>query len=438
MAASVGRFHWPLFMTKHQKRILFITDTRPASAVSGSDQRSNILFRALQGVGIVETLFLERYSRLLPEEIEACKVKFGLVGLMPVLPPGSMWPWKAVRWLFPRLVDRVARAAGSRALRYEPDPRISAWLAQRLESHHYDAIIGRYLPATAVAGTLAYQPLLIDIDDLDTQVARANLATAGFSPLRQILFRRHLRTVSRVVQLCCTRCEHLWVAAENDRHEVGYERSSLLPNIPFNAPCASEIVPSSRDRSSQTVLIVASLFYRPNVEGIDQFITRIWPYVHKIHPRASLRIVGSHMQAEDRIRWGRVPGVRVVGFVEDLRNEYARCAFTVCPVFIGGGSKIKVLESLANGRTAVISEHSHRGYENVLRHLEALWVAEDDDQFILGCIRLLEEADLRDKLAKQGHFLVSEKFSFQRAQAAVSQALEDVFKRFPEGVQKRR
>jgi glycosyltransferase involved in cell wall biosynthesis len=218
---------------------------------------------------------------------------------------------------------------------------------------------------------------------------------------------------------------------------VGYERSSLLPNIPINTSCASNILPSCPDLSGQTILIVATLSHRPNIEGIDRFITRIWPHVRKIHPRALLRIVGSYMQAEDQNRWERAPGVRVIGFVEDLRSEYAQCAFTVCPVFIGGGSKIKVLESLANGRTAVISAHSHRGYEDALRHLDALWVAEDDNQFVLGCIRLLEEADLRDNLAKQGHFLVSEKFSFQRAEAAVSQALEDVFKRFPEGVQNR-
>ena len=58
-----------------------------------------------------------------------------------------------------------------------------------------------------------------------------------------------------------------------------------------------------------------------------------------------------------------LPNVEVSGFVQDLPPVYERAAFTVAPIYWGGGTKIKVLESLAYGRTCVASATtcSHTG-----------------------------------------------------------------------------
>ena len=58
-------------------------------------------------------------------------------------------------------------------------------------------------------------------------------------------------------------------------------------------------------------------------------------------------------ETPQRLRWEAIDGVQPVGYVDDLADEYRRCAFTVAPIFEGAGTKIKVLESLAFGRACL-------------------------------------------------------------------------------------
>lgn len=425
-------------MGKQDKRFLLITHGRLGSTITGGDQRTNLLYRALQTCGTVETLLLERYASLPADELKICKNEFGAVGVISLLQPTNFRSWKFVRRLAPGPLDLLTRALEDRSRYYTPDTRAATWLAHRLKHYRYDAIIGRGLSDAAMTGAFIYQPVLVDADDLEAQVMRTNLTAPNTSLLRQAAFRRHLRTLEKTTQRCYARCEHIWVAAEADRDEVGYNRSSLLPNIPFAAPNELPTPPVDSDPSCQVVLIVASLAHRPNIEGIDWFVARIWPRIYKAYPQAVLRIVGSSMNEKQRKRWKHVPGVQPVGFVADLKQEYAECNFTVCPVFIGGGSKIKVIESLSNRRTSVISTHSQRGYEKLLVHLDSLWVADDEDQFLAGCLRLLGDTEFRNNLAKRGQSLVAESLSFKHVKLSVADAIEKAMAHFPDGLQMRR
>ena len=109
----------------------------------------------------------------------------------------------------------------------------------------------------------------------------------------------------------------------------------------------------------------------------------------------------------------KVAGVVPVGFVADLTSAYRECAFTVAPIFSGGGTNIKVLESLAFGRACVLTEHAHRGYQKTLRHLESVYVAKSAAEMTAGCVELLGKPALCETMGKQGAGIVSEHFSFE-------------------------
>src|SRR5690606_21015222 len=122
---------------------------------------------------------------------------------------------------------------------------------------------------------------------------------------------------------------------------------------------------------SQVILTVSAMRFRVNEEAVDRFVQKIWPRIRAAAPQARFRIVGSQMTEAHRARWGAHAGVEVIGFVERLADAYGACALTVAPIFEGGGTKIKVLESLLYGRTCVVAPHAQRGYEHVLRHGES-------------------------------------------------------------------
>ncbi len=318
---------------------------------------------------------------------------------------------------------------------FAPDPLLSAWLADHLAKSRYDLIVGRYLQPTAYSGALAHAPVILDIDDLDTDRCRTELAMPGQRPWTRWLLKRRLRQLARLEPGLLRRPDHLWVCSEDDRTVVGEDRSTVLPNIPYTPPDGPRREALASDSESQRVLIVGSLAFPVNVRGIDRFLERAWPAIRKSRPSARFRIVGAGLSPKQAARWSRVPGVEPVGFVDDLTEEYARAAITVAPLFEGGGTKIKVLESLAYGRTCVLARHALRGFDHVLRHRESLWVAGEDAEMANGCITLLREKSLREDLAHIGHQLVMEHFTFERFAETVSQTVETVLASAAVGLQ---
>jgi glycosyltransferase involved in cell wall biosynthesis len=119
-----------------------------------------------------------------------------------------------------------------------------------------------------------------------------------------------------------------------------------------------------------------------------------------------------------------VPGVEVVGFVEDLRSEYARCACTIGPTSWGGGTKIKIVESAAMGRACVATPHAIRGFEYLAQGPEpALIVARDAAQFTAGVIRLLGDPPGRRRMGDAGRVLAAMRSGLQDFCGVVSESL---------------
>lgn len=411
-------------------RILFITHTPPWPVSNGGHQRTNLLLRALSTFAEVDLVLLPRSAFRYPaKELELLRRDFRLRAFVCPRPWGKHWPWCLARPFWPKAVDVAAQYLGRGDADYAPDAGVARWLEGEVSRGGYGLIVGRYLRPTIRSGALGLGPTVVDVDDVDTDRIQTELENADLKPWRRLVLERRHGFVSRVLPEWLPRAAHLWVCSESDRRRLGPDRATVLPNIPYVAPGASLPEPCPHDSRSRTVLIVGSLKYLVNERGVDRFLQQVWPEVHRACPEAVFRIVGAGMTPAERRRWGGVAGVEPVGFAENLRDEYARAAFTVAPVFEGGGTKIKVLESLAFGRTCVLTRHAHRGFEHVLRHAESLWVGDDDAELAQGCVELLRAPDRAGAMAEVGQRLVAEHFTFDRFRGIVEETVRNVLAR---------
>jgi glycosyltransferase involved in cell wall biosynthesis len=90
--------------------------------------------------------------------------------------------------------------------------------------------------------------------------------------------------------------------------------------------------------------------------GIRTFVRDHWAEVTERIPGACLRIVGSVGDDLDT-----TPGVEAVGRVRHLAEHYASAAVVICPIEVGTGIKIKVVEALRYGKAVVASEVAVEG-----------------------------------------------------------------------------
>jgi hypothetical protein len=119
-----------------------------------------------------------------------------------------------------------------------------------------------------------------------------------------------------------------------------------------------------------------------------------------------------------------VPGVELVGFVDDLSVEYCSSRLLVCPVFGGTGQQVKIVEAMAHGVPVVALARAARG--SPIIHGVNGFVADSPTEFAQHIVRLWRDAGLRAGLGRAARDSVREGFSQRRLVDVLSQAVEPV------------
>lgn len=348
--------------------ILLVSPASPFNPQSGAQQRTALLHDALRTLGDVEVLLLEPTAG--PSRLEPPKPGVLAHGLWHQRPFGIG--------------------------KFRPDRALARSLeASGLDLGRYRLIVSRYLNPISKLVVPARVRTVVDLDDWGYHYAPGALALAARlkSTYAAWLTRRQLPRFDAF----------FFVSARDQQHHPELQ-SALLPNIPFNPP--AQPFPQA---DSATLLFVGSLWYAPNREGIDRFLTRSWPAIKAAQPQAQLLLVGAAPPAV-RQAWERHPAVSAPGFVDDLAAAYRNAAFTIAPIYSGGGTNIKVLESLAYGRACVTTPHCASAFTSDLASA-GLGIAADDGQFSKQCIAWLADTDSRRHSAEIGHTQIEKHYA---------------------------
>lgn len=181
-------------------------------------------------------------------------------------------------------------------------------------------------------------------------------------------------------------------------------------------------VPPAPARSPQArVLFVGDLAYVPNSQGMEWFLEHIWPDIRRRVPHAALDIAGRQPSAAIQNAHGRA-GVTVHGFVQSLDPLFESAALTVVPLLAGGGTRLKILESLAYG-VPVVSTHLgafgiRAGSE------EGLDRTDSPAQFAEKCAAALLDPASAQARALRGRELVQREYDWRVIQASVARTVE--------------
>ncbi|NHA15361.1 glycosyltransferase family 4 protein [Thioalkalivibrio sp. XN279] len=384
-------------------KILFVTYHMPFPHVAGSMQRTALLIDALRRNHQVDIFLLRGRGQA---EFLADN-GYHVAGFSP-LPEFPLWK---------KALDRMFKHI---EYEYRSNHRIFSALKQVFDGGGYDLVIGRYLKASEVAGVSSLAPSLIDLDDLDTSVLANRLSSPGTPRWQRPLVRWKLRQLQVEFDKWVNRYTRCWVSSENDLALLKRDGVDVVPNIAWQMDPRPPYQPSP---DTKQLLWVGSFNHPVNLAGLNRFIEQCWPAIHQAEPTAELCVVGSSLPKTHHKKWSRIPGINVLGFVENLDRHYMESTCSIVPLWDGAGTKIKVIESLSYGRTALVTAHSARGYENTLKHNESLWVANNEQDLIEGALLLLNGRDLRHMLEKNGRSIVEQLHNMSAFQRQVDASI---------------
>lgn len=166
----------------------------------------------------------------------------------------------------------------------------------------------------------------------------------------------------------------------------------------------------TEEPDSNEITFVGSTHVDANRDGVNFFVRKILPLIEQRVPDVRLSIVGGDPPAEIRA-YGEQPNITVTGFVSDVRTYMARARVMVVPLRSGGGTRLKILESLSFGLPTVSTTIGAEGID-VVNERDIL-LADDPHGFADAVVRLLSDTSLRRHLSTNGRKLVEQQYSWQ-------------------------
>jgi len=161
-----------------------------------------------------------------------------------------------------------------------------------------------------------------------------------------------------------------------------------------------------------TIAMVANYGYDPNVDAALWLGREIFPKVGNLVPEARLELVGGRPPPELR-DLGRNPQIEITGRVPDVRPYLAAATVVACPLRIGGGIKVKMVEALAAAKPIVTTPIGAQGLGPAAG--EAMRIAADEDAFALEIVELLRSLGERKRLSEAARELVATLPSWDQA-----------------------
>jgi len=118
------------------------------------------------------------------------------------------------------------------------------------------------------------------------------------------------------------------------------------------------------------------------------------------------------------------PGVTVTGEVPDVRPYYQKSWVQMVPLRIGGGTRLKIVESLSLGTPVVSTTVGAQGLN--LRHGEHLLLADTPSDFAGQLALIMQDKARRARLANEGRRQVLAHYTWQQLGRELSRDYENL------------
>lgn len=289
-------------------------------------------------------------------------------------------------------------------------------LAAVLADDRFDVIHASLIRILPYVWDVRDVPVVVDLMDAFSRSIALRKRTA--SPMLRWAYEIEERRVAAYERAACERFPLLFVCAEVDRLALRARNVSVIRT------CADlDAFEYRRDgREDDLVVMTGNMGYQPNVDAVNWFVKKVWPLVRVARPRLRFRIVGLRPARAIRALAG-TNGIEVTGAVRDVAAELQRATLSVCPMRVGSGMQIKVLESMATGTPMVATSFGNEGIE-ALPGVE-LEIADDPQAFAGAVLGLLSDPVKRGKLAAAARITSETNFTWS-AHAAL---LEKTYRR---------
>ena len=195
------------------------------------------------------------------------------------------------------------------------------------------------------------------------------------------------------------------IAAITYRDAAFFRGETAVPviDVPFGVN-PDDFTPNYEVNKQPSLYHIGSMNWMPNEEGIKWFLKKVWDKLQEREPNIKLNLAGRHMPKwlmnlkKNNVKvWGEVPDAKE--FIKD--NDIA-----IVPLLSGSGIRIKIIESMAMGKTVITTMIGAEGiqyseYNNII-------IADNPTKIVETICRITKEPEELMRIGKNARKLVED------------------------------
>ena len=147
-----------------------------------------------------------------------------------------------------------------------------------------------------------------------------------------------------------------------------------------------------------------------NRDAVMWFLAEMWPLLKQRVPELRFYAVGQAPPSELLEIAAADPSVEAPGFVDDIRPWVAKSAVYIVPLRVGGGTRLKLVDAMAQGKAIVSTSVGCEGL-HVTNGKEIL-IADEPDVFVEKVLALLGDDYKRQALGDAARALVVDRYAW--------------------------
>ncbi len=168
-----------------------------------------------------------------------------------------------------------------------------------------------------------------------------------------------------------------------------------------------------RKPSAPHIVHIGTMYWPPNIDGINWFLDEIYPLVKQQVPDVRCTLIGARPPASITERATSDPSLTVTGYVDDPVPYLRDSSMMVVPLRAGGGMRVKILNALSQGIPMVSTTVGCEGI--AVTNDKDILIADEPQAFADATAKLLKDAALNQKITQNGRHTAEQAYDYRQA-----------------------
>jgi len=288
----------------------------------------------------------------------------------------------------------------------------------------FDLVHVEHLRACHAAPFEAGLPMVFDSVDCLTGLF-SQMARAKRNPISRLVMLEEAWKLRRYEPRMLGRFGRVVITSDAEREVLLRLGGSLQVDTVPNGVDTDYFFPSGAAKVPRRIIFSGKMSYSPNAQAAQWFAEEVFPAIRSKWDDAEFIIAGSGPPPSIR-KLADNPGIRVTGYVDDLRPYLDSSVVAVAPMITAVGVQNKVLEAMAMALPVVASPLAVRA---IGAGTPGLIEAESRDEVLERVVHLLDSPSSALEAGRSGRQVVVRDYSWQATARILERIYEQLLER---------